>query len=66
MIIVQHFFSPVLRPEITVADAADIDLAMTIQQEIHKVCIIVISVNLDVFHEPEYVISNLSEINSAF
>ncbi|WHQ73523.1 OsmC family protein [Pantoea sp. Lij88] len=54
-----RFLSAVLRPKITIPEDTNLESAMAIHHEIHKVCFIARSVNFPVHYEPEFVISNL-------
>jgi len=49
-----RFSRAVLRPRITLADAAQADLADAIHQRIHEVCFIARSVNFPIFIEAKY------------
>ena len=48
-----HFTSVVLRPRVTIADPAQVELARAIHQEASDNCFIAASVSFPVTHEPE-------------
>lgn len=48
-----HFTSVTLRPVVTVADAAQVEVAREIHGEASRNCFIAASVNFPVLHEPE-------------
>ena len=50
-----RFLSATLRPEITVAEGTDIELAAGLHHRIHDVCFIARSVNFPVHCEPRFV-----------
>ncbi|MCC3705640.1 hypothetical protein LLS47_22220 [Rouxiella badensis] len=52
-----RFLSALLRPNITFVAGTDIDAAMAIHHEIHKVCFTARSVNFPVSYDPEFIIS---------
>lgn len=47
-----HFTSVTLRPEVTITDPAQVDLAREIHAEASRNCFIAASVNFPVLHEP--------------
>ncbi|QDZ16571.1 OsmC family protein [Humibacter ginsenosidimutans] len=47
-----HFTSVTLRPEVTVSDASQVELAQTLHEEAARLCFIAASVNFPVGHEP--------------
>ena len=51
-----RFTSVVLRPRVTIADAAQVELARTIHHEAGENCFIAASVSFPVSHEPETLI----------
>lgn len=52
-----RFTSVVLRPRVTIADAAQVELARTIHHEASENCFIAASVSFPVTHEPEIVVA---------
>jgi len=47
-----HFTSVTLRPEVTITDSAQIELAQSLHDEAERLCFIAASVNFPVGHEP--------------
>ena len=52
-----HFTEATLRPRVTVADPAQVDLAQTLHAEAASLCFIAASVNFPVHHKPTAVAS---------
>ena len=51
-----HFTSVVLRPQVTIADPSQVELARSIHHEASENCFIAASVNFPVTHEPEILV----------
>lgn len=49
-----RFLSAILRPKISVQDAADLELAAALHQKVHAFCFIARSVNFPVSYEPTF------------
>ncbi|PKW12551.1 OsmC family protein [Saccharopolyspora spinosa] len=48
-----HFTEVVLRPQVTIADAAMLPMAEKLHEQAHSMCFIANSVNFPIRHEPE-------------
>ncbi|GAA3893998.1 OsmC family protein [Leifsonia kafniensis] len=58
-----HFTEARLRPQVTVADPAQVELAQSLHAEAARQCFIASSVNFPVLHEPHTSVANTSAVN---